>query len=84
MSLFRRRKLDPTPAVKVESRFDIIRDAVQAHADRGEDAGPIYRAMLEWQPSERDIIRAAVHVVYGCACPQSIAGTGPHFDGGLI
>ena len=64
---FRRQSSVPTPAVETTpSPYDIVRDAVQAHADRGTPANVVRRAMLDWcgDSARADVIRA-VEEVYG-------------------
>lgn len=61
---FRKRSSVQTP--DAPSAYDIVRDAVQAHADRGEPAYIVRRAFLDWcgDSARADVIRA-VEEVYG-------------------
>lgn len=78
---FRKRSSVSAPVVNPDrERYLVVLDAVKRHADRGTSAAVVQRAMIEWSPDSAPQIRAAVHEVYGCACPTGISGSGPHFD----
>jgi hypothetical protein len=80
----RRKKIHPalTSAPSTgPSDYEVILDVVRAHHERGTARQDVQRCLIEIAADSLEPqIRAAVHEVYGCRCPQSIAGTGPHFD----
>lgn len=63
---FRKRSSVQTPVSSAPTPYDIVRDAVQAHADRGEDGRVVRRAMLDWcgDSARADVLRACEEV-YG-------------------
>ncbi len=65
---FRRKSSVQAPEPFRASQYDVVRDAVQAHADRGESAAVVRRAFLDWcgESARADVLRA-VEEVYGLA-----------------
>jgi hypothetical protein len=78
----RKQKVTPVAVAPTErSDYDVILDVVRAHHERGTARHDVQRALIEIAADSREpMIRAAVHKIYGCRCPQSIAGTGPHYE----